>query len=177
MFCSMMWPHHKIKSFVPRNPWLLQNKNYSDHDKLWLRSHWLGRFSDQFSKYICILALPAGSGEPASLRVLHMETCWWSQWAYSWMTGWSLWGGSIMLTSFSDFALGLLSDYIRANCTRGATADNVMAWKRACDSLQMGSSRLCCAGKPLTPVLTVCGSRIVTTGRWQDSPHKKCYNH
>lgn len=127
MFCSMMWPHHKIKSFVPRNPWLLQNKNYSDHDKLWLRSHWLGRFSDQFSKDICILALPAGYGEPASLRVLHMETCWWSQWAYSWMTGWSLWGGSIVLTSFSDFALGLLSDYSRANCTRGATADNVMA--------------------------------------------------
>lgn len=35
--------------------------------------------------------------------------------------------GSIMLTSFSDFASGLLSDYSRANCTRGATADNVMA--------------------------------------------------
>lgn len=87
-----MWPHHKIKSFVPRNPWLLQNKNYSDHDELWLRSHWLGRFSDQFSKDICIPALPAGSGEPASLRLLHMETC-------SWMTGWSL-RGSIMLTSF-----------------------------------------------------------------------------
>lgn len=152
-----MWPHHKIKSFVPRNPWLLQNKNYSDHDELWLRSRWLGRFSDQFSKDICIPALPAGSGEPASLRLLHMETC-------SWMTGWSL-RGSIMLTSFSRFASGLLSDYSRANCTRGATADNVMAGIMK-EGLWFITDVLI---KALLCWQTTNSSSvwIVTTGRWQ----------
>lgn len=88
-----------------------------------------------------------GSAVPTLQGVLHMEACWQKPTGLQLnLTGWSLWGGSMIVTSSLDSARGLFSDYGRARCTDGgATAASIKA--DTMRELQRGRSRLCGAGK------------------------------
>lgn len=61
-----------------------------------------------------------GSAVPTLQGVLHMEACWQKPTSLQLnLTGWSLWGGSMIVTSSLDSARGLFSDYGRARCIGG----------------------------------------------------------
>ena len=117
-----------IKYFDPRNPWLLPNKPHSDLDSSDRPHVGSAERVTSFPKMCAFELCQRGSGEPTLRGVIHMEACW-QKLASSRLnlTGWSLWGGLMIVTSFPCSARGLFSDYGRASCTRGATAASVRA--------------------------------------------------
>lgn len=117
-----------IKCFDPRNPWLLSNKPDSDLDSSDRPHVGSAEWVTSFPKTCAFKLCQWGSGEPTLRGVIHTEACWQKLAGLGLnLTGWSLWGGSMIVTSFPYSTRGLFSDYGRASCTRGATAASVRA--------------------------------------------------